>query len=133
MNRYFTELLNYMIPKIGVDLSGSCVWKSDQHGSILEEKFLIFLDISLNHDVQAELAINQSNSGSLIFELLQKKDKSLLKDVGDRLIENWFTHPEVLKSYGLPSEAIFPHGKKLNSTDWSILEPVFLREKLYRE
>jgi len=133
MNKYFSELLNFMIPKVGDGLSGSYVWKSDQHSQTLEKKFLTFLEICLHNDVHAELETYQSNSGSFLYQLLQKNDKPLLKDLGDRLIEYWFTHHEVLMFYGLTPGAIFPHGKKLNATDWSILEPVFLRQKLFRE
>lgn len=132
MNRYFAELLDFMIPKIGNGLSGSYVWKSDQDSYALEARFLTSVEIRLLNEVQVELAVHGSSPGSYVYQLLQTSDKPLLKDVGNRLIEHWFTHPEVLTFYGLTPEAVFPHGKKLTATDWSILEPVFLRGKLYR-
>ena len=70
MNKHFSELLNFMIPKVGDGLSGSYVWKSDQHSRTLEKKFLTFLEICLYNDAHAELATYQSDSGSFLYQLI---------------------------------------------------------------
>lgn len=133
MNHNFVELLNFMIPSFREGLNGSHVWKSCRKSRALEAKFQTLVEMGLNKEILRELNPNEPTTGSILYDFIQKQDNQLLSEVGNLLIECWFTNSKVLESYGIASRKIFPHGKRLRPTDWTILEPVFLRDKLYRE
>ena len=45
----------------------------------------------------------------------------------------YYTHPSVVEALGLPPRPPFPKGYEVPATDFSLLEPVRRRAKLYRE
>jgi hypothetical protein len=45
----------------------------------------------------------------------------------------YYTHPRVVETLGLPPRPPFPKGYDVPATDFSLLDPVRRRAKLYRE
>ena len=45
----------------------------------------------------------------------------------------YYTHPRVVEALGLPPRPPFPQGYDVPATDFSLLDPVRRRAKLYRE
>lgn len=45
----------------------------------------------------------------------------------------YYTHPSVVETLGLPPRPPFPNGYDVPPTDFSVLDPVRRRAKLYRE
>jgi hypothetical protein len=45
----------------------------------------------------------------------------------------YYTHPRVVEALGLPPRPPFPKGYDVPATDFSLLDPVRRRAKLYRE
>lgn len=49
------------------------------------------------------------------------------------LLRAYYTNTSVLNKIGAGSVPPFPHGNSMKEDDWSILEPVFERGKIYKE
>lgn len=133
MNDTFKHLLDFMIPQLVDGISGSYVWQSSFTEMKLEERFSVLLKSNIQEPLIESPTLSMGKSGCFVYDFVETKEPSLLLEIGNALIELWFTNPEVLEAYQLTSGALFPAGRNLSPTDWSILEPVYLRGKVYRE
>ncbi|MFA5266012.1 MAG: gluconate 2-dehydrogenase subunit 3 family protein [Opitutaceae bacterium] len=89
--------------------------------AIAEERFGTRFD-------KLELASRSEIVGKLPLQLVP-----LMNNVGMDVIQCYYQDPRVLKALGLRGTAPFPDGYQVPAGDLMLLEPVFVRGKLYRE
>lgn len=64
-------------------------------------------------------------------QALAKRD--FVRILGTIAIQCYYCDPRVMKSLGMESRAPFPKGFRVEQGDWSLLDPVKVREKIYRD
>ncbi len=109
----------------------------------------IFGDIlkSLGRDAPAVIALLQrldEMSGGLFADLDQERRDAVLArlreqggealtDLGHIILQCYYRDDRVMRSLGMEPRPPFPKGFELEQGDWSLLDPVRARPKLYRD
>jgi hypothetical protein len=75
------------------------------------------------HDAQVEAALEQ----------FQASETPELAALGRALVQCYYRDDRVVRSLGLEPRAPFPKGHVLEQGDWSLLDPVRARPKLWRD
>ena len=66
-------------------------------------------------------------------EALAKQSQALFQLLLRHAYGAYYTHPSVVAALGLPARPPFPEGYAVPATDFSLLDPVRGRTKLYRD
>lgn len=67
------------------------------------------------------------------FKELERTDGHAIRVLGGILLQCYYRNDAVLQSLGMDARSPFPQGNEVGQGDWSLLEPVKRRGKLYRE
>ncbi|HEY8153761.1 MAG TPA: hypothetical protein VII72_06495 [Myxococcota bacterium] len=66
-------------------------------------------------------------------QALAKQSPEVFQALLSRAYGAYYTHPSVVAALGLPPRPPFPKGYDVPATDFSVLDPVRRRAKLYRD
>ncbi len=64
---------------------------------------------------------------------LREQDGAALTDLGHIILKCYYRDDRVMRSLGMEPRPPFPKGFELEQGDWSLLDPVRARPKLYRD
>jgi hypothetical protein len=99
----------------------------------VQEGLLRILKESLSQCQCSFLELSPTDRASLIDRLLRKMFP-FFNRLGHKLIECYYHDDRVLKAIGCSIHPPFPEGFRVPDGDWpELLEPVFMREQLYRD
>ena len=130
-------------------LAGLMIPASGEHGVPGADDPLIFSDIvtTLGRDraaVRAALATLAALAGGsyadldearaeAIAEAFQAQDTADVTTLGRVILQCYYRDDRVVRSLGLEPRAPFPRGNVLEQGDWSLLDPVRTRAKMWRD
>jgi hypothetical protein len=68
-----------------------------------------------------------------VFARLREQGGEALTDLGRVILQCYYRDDRVMRSLGMEPRPPFPKGFELEQGDWSLLDPVRARPKLYRD
>jgi len=77
-------------------------------------------------------ALNGAEQGQLI-DSLRGRFRQFFNGLTTQVINCYYQHDDVLEAIGLEARPPFPNGYPVEEGDLALLEPVFLRGKIYRD
>jgi hypothetical protein len=97
----------------------------------IREGLIVIIEESQNKYGQEFSALSSSEQTRLI-DKLRRRLLQFFNRLTTRVIQCYYQHDEVLEAIGLEARPPFPEGYLLEEGDLTLLEPVFLRGKIYR-
>ena len=100
--------------------------------SWIREGLINIIEESHNQYGQKFLSLSGSNQMELI-DKLRRKFRQYFSRLTTQIIQCYYQHDDVLEAIGLDARPPFPQGYLLEEGDLTLLEPVYLRGKIYRD
>ena len=98
----------------------------------IKEGLINIIEESHNKYGQEFLSLSGSEQTELI-DKLRRKSLQFFNRLTTQVIQCYYQHDDVLEAIGLEARPPFPQGYLLEEGDLTLLEPVYLRGKIYRD
>lgn len=95
--------------------------------------FLIVLDDTSRKRTGQGFVELENNERLVAINACKLSDVRLFTAFVTHVLRAYYTDPQVLSRIGAGAVPPFPDGNSLNSDDWTILEAVYLRGRIYRQ
>ena len=136
--RTLAALLDTMIPEneeLCAPSAGTDEVLNDVVGSMAGETTAVVLGLlkQLDEQTSAMFAELPSDERTKTFEALQRTEPRGVRALGGLLLQCYYRNDQVLASLGMEARPPFPRGYDVEQGDWSLLDAVKTRGKIYRE
>jgi len=98
----------------------------------IKEGLINIIEESHNKYGQEFLSLSGSEQTELI-DKLRRKSLQFFNRFTTQVLQCYYQHDDVLEAIGLEARPPFPQGYLLEEGDLTLLEPVYLRGKIYRD
>jgi len=95
-------------------------------------EFIDLVDTVCLEELSLDFLSASKTDRQTVLKKCKAKNFRLFSIIATRLIEFYYTRPDVLSRLDAGSVPPFPLGNHIPETDWSLLEPVFFTESLVR-
>ena len=136
-NRTLTSLLNLIIPASedgkmpGVfDIGFIDYINNENQLSLIQEGLIRIIDETNNQYCQEFSALSVAEQLTIV-NVLKRKLFRFFTDLTTQVVQYYYQHDDILNAIGLDARPPFPKGYDVEEGDILLLEPVFLRGKIY--
>ena len=136
-NRTLTSLLNLIIPASedgkmpgANDVVDFSFINNENLLSLIKEGLIRIIDESNNQYGQEFSALSVAEQLEIVNGLKRKLFR-FFTDLTTQVVQYYYQHDDILKAIGLDARPPFPKGYDVEEGDILLLEPVFLRGKIY--
>ena len=137
--RTLNEILNLIIPPSknrrmpgAADVGFLNYIKKETHLQWIREGLINIIEESHNKYSQEFSSLSGSEQTQLI-DKLRRRFLQFFNHLTTQVIQCYYQHDDVLVAIGLEGRPPFPEGYRVLEGDLILLEPVYLRGKVYRE
>ena len=136
-NRALTSLLNLIIPASedgkmpGASDIGFIDYINNEKLLLLIQEGLIRIIDESNNQYGLEFSALSGAEQLVIVNGLKRELFRFFTDLTTQVVQCYYQHDDILKTIGLDARPPFPKGYDIEEGDIFLLEPVFLRGKIY--
>ena len=136
-NRALTSLLNLIIPASedgkmpgASDIVFIDYINNENQLSLIQEGLIRIIDETNNQYCQEFSALSVADQLTIV-NVLKRELFRFFTDLTTQVVQCYYQHDDILKAIGLDARPPFPEGYDVEEGDILLLEPVFLRGKIY--
>ena len=114
------------------DILCAIISRMEENATVAAMALGVIDEISVLHSNQSFLESDQQDRQTVI-ETFRAEQVELTQFIQLYVVASYYQDDRVMAALGLEARPPHPGGYEVETTDWSILDPVRLKEKIYRQ